>query len=105
MLNGQQVGPYKVQDIQGWIEAGYVQMEDAAWFAGCEAWIQVRDIPGIYEQTSSHSESKHLIPPFEHIQEICLLFLLVMHTRIQKEYLPKLRVCMNQVIKSGMMRV
>ena len=35
------------------------------WFAGCEAWIQVRDIPGIYEQTSSHSESKHLIPPFE----------------------------------------
>ena len=47
MLNGTQVGPYKIEDVQGWITAGYVKMDDPAWYEGCQDWITVMDIPGI----------------------------------------------------------
>ena len=82
MLNGQQVGPYKVQDIQGWIEAVMYRWKMQPGLLVVKHGFRL-NIPGIYEPASSHSESKHLIPPLKHIQEICLLFLLVMHTRIQ----------------------
>ena len=65
MLNGTQVGPYKIEDVQGWITAGYVKMDDPAWYEGCQDWITVMDIPGIQEVTSGHVVGGHLVPPFE----------------------------------------
>ena len=44
MLNGTQVGPYKIEDVQGWIKAGYVKMDDPAWYDGCKDWITVKEI-------------------------------------------------------------
>ena len=33
--NGQQVGPYQVEDLQNWIQAGQLKITDQAWFEGC----------------------------------------------------------------------
>ena len=49
MLNGIQVGPYKFEDVQGWLSAGYVKLGDTAWYEGCEDWITLREVPGIEE--------------------------------------------------------
>ena len=65
MLNGTQVGPYKIEDVQGWIKAGYVKMVDPAWYDGCEDWITVKEIPQINEVTAGHTVGGHLVPPFE----------------------------------------
>lgn len=65
MLNGTQVGPYQIQDVQGWIKAGYVTMEDPAWYDGCEDWITVKEIPKINEVITGDSVGGHLVPPFE----------------------------------------
>lgn len=65
MLNGTQVGPYKLEDVQGWISAGYVKMDDPAWYEGCQDWITVMDIPGIQEISGGHIVGGHLVPPFE----------------------------------------
>mgnify|MGYP006225278173 CR=1 FL=1 len=65
MLNGTQVGPYQIEDVQGWIKAGYVTMEDPAWYDGCEDWITVKEIPKINEVITGDSVGGHLVPPFE----------------------------------------
>ena len=39
MLNGTQVGPYKIEDVQGWITAGYVKMDDPAWYEGVKTGL------------------------------------------------------------------
>ena len=65
MLNGTQVGPYEIKDVQGWIQAGYVKMEDSAWYEGCGDWVKVKDIPGIEDKKVGHNLSGHLLPPFE----------------------------------------
>ena len=65
MLNGTQVGPYKIEDVQGWIKAGYVKMDDPAWYDGCKDWITVKEIPKINEVTVGHTVGGHLVPPFE----------------------------------------
>jgi len=65
MLNGTQVGPYNLDDVRGWIGAGYVKMEDPAWYEGCQDWIKVMDIPDIHAATSGHVVGGHIVPPFE----------------------------------------
>ena len=65
MLNGTQVGPYEIKDVQGWIQAGYVKMEDPAWYEGCGDWVKVKDIPEIEDKKVGHNLSGHLLPPFE----------------------------------------
>lgn len=65
MLNGTQVGPYKIEDVQGWIKAGYVKMDDPAWYDECDDWITVQEIPKINEITAGHTVGGHLVPPFE----------------------------------------
>ena len=37
-LNGEQVGPYRLEDIQGWLNAGYIKPEDTGWYEGCPDW-------------------------------------------------------------------
>jgi len=65
MLNGTQVGPYRLEDVQGWIKAGYVKMDDPAWYDECDDWITVKEIPKINEVTAGHTVGGHLVPPFE----------------------------------------
>lgn len=65
ILNGTQLGPYKIEDVKGWIKAGYVNMDDPAWYNGCEDWITVKEIPQINEVTIGNTVDEHLVPPFE----------------------------------------
>ena len=64
-LNGEQVGPYGIEDIQGWLRAGHVKLEDQAWYDGCGDWILIQDLPGIRKSAAGHASSTDLIPPFE----------------------------------------
>lgn len=64
-LNDEQVGPYGIEDIQGWLRAGHVKLEDQAWYDGCGDWILIQDLPGIRKSASGHASSTDLIPPFE----------------------------------------
>ena len=64
-LNGTQVGPYKIEDVQGWIRGGYYKMEDPARFEVSDEWITVSDIPGVDVVKGGHTIDGHLIPPFD----------------------------------------
>ncbi|MBT3637891.1 MAG: SUMF1/EgtB/PvdO family nonheme iron enzyme [Opitutae bacterium] len=65
MLNGTQVGPYKIEDVQGWVKAGYVKMDDPAWYEESKDWITVREVPGIDKVKSVQTIDGHPVPPFE----------------------------------------
>lgn len=64
-LNGEQVGPYRIEDVQGWLHAGHVKLDDQAWYDGCGDWILIQDLPGIRKSSAGHATSSDLIPPFE----------------------------------------
>ena len=64
-LNGEQVGPYRIEDVQGWLHAGHVKLDDQAWYDGCGDWILIQDLPGIGKSSAGHATSSDLIPPFE----------------------------------------
>ena len=36
------VGPYKIELIKGWIKAGYVKMQDPAFYEGLDEWVKSR---------------------------------------------------------------
>ena len=64
-LNGEQVGPYRLEDIQGWLNAGHITLTDLAWFEGCADWVKVSEIPGVQSNVAGHATQADLIPPFE----------------------------------------
>lgn len=59
------VGPYKIELIKGWIKAGYVKMQDPAFYEGLDEWVKVKDLPGIEVVVSGHVVGENIIPPFE----------------------------------------
>jgi len=63
--NGQQVGPYQVEALQGWIDAGQLQITDAAWFEGCANWVTLADVPGIILPQGGQGAFSGDVPPFE----------------------------------------
>ena len=64
-LNDEQVGPYRLEDIQGWLNAGHITLNDLAWFEGCSNWVNVSQIPGVQVNVAGHATQSDLIPPFE----------------------------------------
>jgi len=63
--NGQQVGPYQLEALQGWIDAGQLQITDAAWFEGCANWVTLADVPGIILPQGGQGAFSGDVPPFE----------------------------------------
>ena len=63
--NGQQVGPYEVEPLQGWIQAGQIQINQPAWFEGCSDWVTLADVPGIIVPEGGQGERSEDVPPFE----------------------------------------
>ena len=63
--NGQQVGPYEVETLQGWIQAGQIQINQPAWFEGCSDWVTLADVPGIIVPEGGQGERSEDVPPFE----------------------------------------
>jgi formylglycine-generating enzyme required for sulfatase activity len=64
-LKGEQVGPYRLEEVQGWLNAGYVKPDDSAWFEGCADWIKVEDLPGIDLNAAGHFVRTDEALPFE----------------------------------------
>ena len=64
-LKGEQVGPYRLEEVQGWLNAGYVKPDDTAWFDGCEDWVKVEELPGIDLNAAGHFVRTDEALPFE----------------------------------------
>ena len=59
--DGQDLGPYSLEDLQAELATGNISQEDHAWYEGCEDWISVADIPGVEEeQPTEKVEGIHL---------------------------------------------
>lgn len=63
--NGQQVGPYEVEALQGWIHSGQLQASDPAWFEGCAGWVTLAEVPGIILPEGGQGSRTADVPPFE----------------------------------------
>ena len=57
--NGQQDGPFSLEQIRGQIRSNLLLMSTPAWVEGWEDWKTVTDIPGLIEATPS------VLPPAE----------------------------------------
>jgi hypothetical protein len=55
--DGQDLGPYSLEELQAELAAGNLSPEDHAWHEGCEDWICVSDVPGIGDEQSTQAES------------------------------------------------
>ena len=66
--NGERSGPYTLQNLQAWLEAGQLTVADAAWFEGCSDWVTVQDVPGIMLPGGDHLVNVSTVPPFEAYQ-------------------------------------
>ena len=64
-LNGEQVGPYRLEEIQGWLNAGYINPDDTAWYDGCLDWVNISDLPGIDLNSVGHLVRSDVVLPFE----------------------------------------
>jgi hypothetical protein len=43
----QKAGPYNLAQINAFLNIGRLNLEDKAWFEGCNGWIKVRGVPGV----------------------------------------------------------
>ena len=55
--DGEDLGPFSLEDIQAQLADGSLSLEDYAWFDGCEDWAYVADIPGVQEGGTSSPKS------------------------------------------------
>ena len=62
--NGQQVGPYQVEDLQNWIQTGQLKITDQAWFEGCPNWVTLAEVPGIILPQGGQGDRTADVPPF-----------------------------------------
>jgi hypothetical protein len=51
--DGEDLGPFSLEDIQAQLADGSLSLEDYAWFDGCEDWAYVADIPGVQAEGTS----------------------------------------------------
>jgi len=45
--NGQQYGPYSVEELRAYLSQGSLSVEDYAWYEGLSGWVQINQIQGI----------------------------------------------------------
>jgi hypothetical protein len=63
--NGQQVGPYQVNDLQSWVQSGQLSVDQLAWFEGCSTWVTLAEVPGIILPQGGQGDRSADVPPFE----------------------------------------
>ncbi len=66
--DGERVGPFTLENVQGRLEGGQLTVSDAAWFEGCEDWVTVQDVPGIMLPGGDHLVEVATVPPFDAYQ-------------------------------------
>ncbi len=47
--DGQDYGPFSLEELQRQVANGTFTLEDYAWYEGCEEWIYMADVPGIQD--------------------------------------------------------
>lgn len=47
--DGQDYGPFSLEELQRQVANGTFTLEDYAWYEGCEDWIYMADVPGIQD--------------------------------------------------------
>ena len=68
-LKGEQAGPYQLEEIRGWLNAGHLTTEDLIWFEGSDGWLPIKDVTALKNSVASgHATEFDLIPPFEAYQ-------------------------------------
>ncbi len=58
--DGQDLGPYTLEQLQAELDAGNLSSEDFAWFEGCEDWVTVTDVPGLGSSTAGGNDGVHV---------------------------------------------
>jgi len=47
MRDGQQYGPYTLEDLNSHLAAGSLLPTDQAWYEGAPAWMPMNQVPGV----------------------------------------------------------
>lgn len=63
--NGQQTGPYSLEDVLGQLRSGRVKPTDLAWYAGAADWQPISSIPQLVANTARLSVQKQPEPSYE----------------------------------------
>ena len=53
--DGEDLGPFTLEDLQSQLAEGSLTLEDYAWFEGCEDWVYIADVPGIQDAPQGDS--------------------------------------------------
>ena len=48
--DGEDLGPFSLEDLQAQLAEGSLTLDDYAWFDGCDDWVYVADVPGIQDE-------------------------------------------------------
>tara|TARA_A100001015_G_scaffold315213_1_gene426513 strand:- start:1189 stop:1956 length:768 start_codon:yes stop_codon:yes gene_type:complete len=65
MLNGTQVGPYKVDVIKNWVSSGFITIDYYAWYEGATEWLPLKQIPEFEQSVKLKENEVQLFPPFD----------------------------------------
>ncbi|MEI6713490.1 MAG: RDD family protein [Verrucomicrobiota bacterium] len=60
--NGDQYGPYSIQDANAHIVSGSVTLDDLAWHEGLAGWIPLKTVPGIIQPTPATPPAPPALP-------------------------------------------
>ena len=66
--DGERIGPFSLEKIQGRLDAGELTISAAAWFEGCGDWVTIQDLPGILLPGGDHLVEVATVPPFDAYQ-------------------------------------
>ena len=62
--DGQQFGPFSVEQARDYLESGNLVAEDLAWFDGAPEWMPLGQIPGLLTPAvTSRSNAPNWVPP------------------------------------------
>ena len=58
--DGQDLGPFTLDDLQAELASGNLTTEDFAWFEGCDDWVSIADVPGINDESTEAIDGIYL---------------------------------------------
>jgi hypothetical protein len=64
--DGQQLGPYSVEQARDYLESGNLVADDLAWYDDAEDWVPLAQVPGVaapIPAASAHSSAPDWVPP------------------------------------------
>lgn len=94
--NGQQLGPYSLEETRGYVRTGILTPADLAWYEGLTTWIPLAQVPGFAAQAPAYAGGD---APRERpvlVWVICIVyFILVFFSLISMALIPILTHLLN----------